>query len=196
MIAVAGLKVFDVSDSAGAFALSGLPAGKQTIRILYRDDVFFERPFSLRAGRTLRLDVLLDVDAVELAPVVVEARSLRAERSLVGFYERRKFGWGRFYSAEELTQRGSLLLRSLLAESGVQVLCRRGRCLPVTTSAGRQCVLSVYLDGFPLPYENMDFLHVDELAGVEVYKRGLEVPVEFQRPRTGGCGAVVMWNRH
>lgn len=196
MVAVAGVKLFDVSDSTGAFALSGLPAGKQTVRILYRDDVLFERPFTLRVGRTLRLEVLLDVDAVELAPVVVEARSVRSERSLVGFYERRKYAFGRFYTAEELAQRGSQLLRSLLGESGVQVLCRRGRCIPVIPNAGQQCVLSLYLDGFPYPSDDLDFLRVDDLAGVEVYKRALEVPIEFQRPtRTGGCGAVVMWRR-
>jgi hypothetical protein len=196
MVAVAGKQLFDVSDSTGAFALSGLPTGKQTVRILYRDDVFFERPFTLRAGRTLRLEVLLDVDAVELAPVVVEARSVRAERSLVGFYERRKYAFGRFYTAEELEQRGSQLLRSLLAETGVQVLCRRGRCLPVISNAGQPCVLSLYVDGFPFPLERLEFARVDDVAGVEVYKRALEVPVEFQRPaRTGACGAVLMWSR-
>ena len=34
--------------------------------------------------------MLLDVAAVEMSPIVVEARGLRADRSLAGFYDRRR----------------------------------------------------------------------------------------------------------
>ena len=96
MIAVRGTQVFDVSDSAGAFALAGLPSGRQMIRILYRDSVWHEQNIDLKPAKTLRLSVLLDLDAVALAPIVVEARSIRAERSLAGFYDRKKRGFGSF----------------------------------------------------------------------------------------------------
>jgi len=36
---------------------------------------------------------------------------------------------------------------------------------------------------------------LDELAAVEVYKHGLEVPLEFQRGFGGGCGAILIWTR-
>src|SRR5437763_8633805 len=48
------------------------------------------------------LSVLLDVDAVELSPIVVEARSWRADRSLAGFYDRKKWRFGRFYTLADL----------------------------------------------------------------------------------------------
>lgn len=196
MIAVAGTQTFDVTDSAGAFALSGLPAGKQTVRILYRDEVFHERGITLKAGKRLRLEILLDVDAVALAPVVVEARSIRATHSLAGFYERKKRGFGRFYTFEDLERRGYLPLRTLLVESGVQVRCGGLSCFPVSGSVWRRCVLPLYLDGLPFPVEDMDFIHADELAGLEVYKHGLDVPVELQVPFGSGCGAVMMWSRY
>src|SRR2546427_7164743 len=98
MVAVKGSRVFGVSDSTGSFALGGLPEGRQVVRILYGDSLSYEHEMDLKSGKTLRLAVLLDVVAAELAPIVVEAQTIRAERSLVGFYDRRKWTVGRFYT--------------------------------------------------------------------------------------------------
>src|SRR5256885_12808357 len=100
MIAVRGTQIFDVTNAAGSFALAGLPSGRQMIRILYRDSVSYEHQIRLTAGKTLTLSVLLDVDAIELAPIVVEAKTLRAERSLAGFYDRRKWRVGPVFKRE------------------------------------------------------------------------------------------------
>ncbi len=196
MIAIAGTQRFDVTDSSGAFALSGLPSGRQTVRILYRNDVLAEKPFRLKRGKTLELDVVLDVEAVELAPVVVEAERLPALRSLAGFYERRGRGFGRFYTFEDLQQRGALPIRMLLAESGIWEHCRMGRCIPVIQRMGQLCVPAVYLDGWPLPAEDVALWRADDLAGVEVYKSAIDVPWDFRRRIGYECGAVVMWSRH
>ena len=165
------------------------------IRILYRDSVSHEHPIKLTAGKTLTLSVLLDVDAIELAPIVVEAKTLRAERSLAGFYDRRKWGFGRFYTRQDLVRRRGLPLQSLLGESGVSMRCRLRDCIPLTWSAGRQCIMSLYLDGVRLPSDQLDLIHLDDLAGVEVYKRGFDVPVEFQSRFGNECGAALMWSR-
>lgn len=195
MIAVADSRVFGVSDSTGGFALSGLPTGKQTVRILYRDDLLTERPFTLKPGKTLQLEVLLDVEAVELAPIVVQARTVGSLRSLAGFYERRQRGFGRFYTFEDLERRGALPMRSLLLESGIDVRCRLGRCLPVI-ARGRACVPGVYLDGFPATSADLEFYRADDLAGLEIYKNAIEVPWDFRVGRGSSCGAVVMWTRY
>src|SRR5206468_2955760 len=71
MIAVRGTRIFDVSDSTGSFTLAGLPAGSQTVRIVYGDSLSYEQSITLRRGNTLTLAVLLDVAAVELTPIVV-----------------------------------------------------------------------------------------------------------------------------
>ncbi len=196
MIAVGGSRVFDVSDSAGAFKLSGLPSGQQTVRILYRDEVFSEHPVKLKRGRTVQLYVLLDLEAVELAPVVVEARSVRALRSLAGFYERRKRGFGRFYTFEDLERRGALRLDALLTESGVQVRCSFGTCVPLIQRGARLCVPALSLDGMPAATDDLAFLRADDLAGVEIYKSAIDVPWEFQRSVAGNCGAIVLWSRY
>ncbi|OLC04125.1 MAG: hypothetical protein AUH78_27270 [Gemmatimonadetes bacterium 13_1_40CM_4_69_8] len=195
MIAVRGTQLFDVSDSAGAFALTGLPSGHQIVRILYRDSVSYEQRIDLKRGKTLTLAVLLDMDAVELAPIVVEARSSRAERSLAGFYDRKQRGFGRFYTFRDLERRRSWTLRSLLGEAGVQIRCGRGYCLPISWSGTRYCVMSLFLNGMRLSPDDMDVIQVDDLAGVELYKRGFDVPMEFRYGFGDNCGAVLMWRR-
>jgi len=195
MIAVRGTQVFDVSDSAGAFALAGLPSGRQMIRILYRDSVWHEQNIDLKPAKTLRLSVLLDLDAVALAPIVVEARSIRAERSLAGFYDRKKRGFGHFYTFRDLERRRGWTLRSLLGEAGVQIRCGPAYCLPVSWGGTRSCIMSLFLNGMRLSPDDMDVIQVDDLAGVELYKRGFDVPPEFQWGFGNNCGAVLMWRR-
>ena len=196
MVAVRGSRVFDVSDSTGSFTLVGLPAGRQLVRILYGDSLAYEHEMDLKRGKTLTLSVLLDVVSAQLAPIVVEAQTLRADRSLAGFYDRKKRSAGRFYTLADLGQRASHSLDGLLGESGVQVVCRLGNCLPIGSDGSRQCVMALYLDGLRMPVAYLNQIRVDELAGVEVYKRGFDVPTEFRSGFRNTCGAVVMWSRH
>jgi Carboxypeptidase regulatory-like domain len=195
MVAVKGSRVFGVSDSTGSFALGGLPEGRQLVRILYGDSLSYEHEMDLHGGKTLNLAVLLDVVTAQLAPIVVQAQTLRADRSLVGFYERKKLSVGRFYTLADLAQRPAPSLESLLRESGIQVVCRVGSCLPIGSDGARQCVMALFLDGLRTPATFLNTVRVEELAGVEVYKRGFDVPTEFRPNFRNSCGAVVMWSR-
>jgi len=196
MVAVKGSRVFGVSDSTGSFALGGLPDGRQVVRILYGDSLSYEHEMDLKGGKTLKLAVLLDVVTAELAPIVVEAQTLRAERSLAGFYDRRKWSMGRFYTRADLEHSAAHSLDGLLGETGVQVVCRLGNCLPIGSDGARRCVMGLYLDGMRMPVASLNEIRVDELAGVEVYKHGLDVPTEFRSTFRNTCGAVVAWSRH
>jgi hypothetical protein len=194
MIVVRGTHRFEVTDSTGAFAVSDLPSGDQTVRILYGDSLSYEKVFHLTRGKTLVLAVLLDARALDLTPVVVEARSLLADLSLAGFYERRRAGSGRFYTYDQLEQAVPRSLRVLLFEAGVTVQCVRVRCVPTAVSGSRACVLSLYVDGVPIQAEEVESFHPDELAGVEVYRRAVDIPLQFRR-RYDDCGAILMWRR-
>jgi hypothetical protein len=194
IVAVRGTPVFDVSDAAGSFTLAGLPSGQQTLRIRYGDTLSYDHVIALRRAQTVTLSVLLAVDAVELTPIVVEARSPRAERSLAGFYDRKRSGFGRYYTLEEIERR-RLTLRALLLETGVQVRCGRGRCVPVGSTNGRVCLMTLLLNGMRFTGEDINLIHLDEVAGVEVYTRGLDVPNDFRAGSSDGCGAILMWSR-
>src|SRR5260370_34800983 len=104
MVAVRGARAFGVSDAAGAFLLAGLTPGRQTVRVLYGDNLSYEHEITLQRGKTLTLVVLLDVEALTLSPIVVEATGLGAQRTLAAFYERRKRGIGRYYSPADLDE--------------------------------------------------------------------------------------------
>src|SRR2546423_10138454 len=175
MIGFKGSRVFNVSDSTGSFPLVGLPGGRQTVRILYGDSLSYEKEMDLKQGKTLTLSVLLDVAATELAPIVVEAQTLSAERSLAGFYERKKSGFGRYYTLADLKRRPLETLQALLLESGVQVRCRVGQCVPLVSDGGRLCVMSLFLDGLRMPADYLNLARVDELAGEEGFKGPGEV---------------------
>ena len=196
MIAVPSVRTFDVSDSTGSFTLAGLPPGRQTVRILYDDSLSYQQELNLKRGKTVTLSVLLDVAAVELAPIVVEAQSLRAERSLAGFYDRKQLGFGRFYTLVDLDRLGDLSLRGLLGHAGVVVRCRLRSCVPVLMNGARACVMPLFLDGLRVSPDYLEILHVKELAGVEVYTHGVDVPVKFRWDVDGGCGAILVWSRY
>jgi len=57
-------------------------------------------------------------------------------------------------------------------------------------------VMSLFYDGMRLPADQIEMIRLDELAGVEVYKHGFDVPIEFQNPFGGDCGAVLAWSRY
>jgi hypothetical protein len=90
MIAVPAARRFVVTDSTGRFELAGLPAGRQKIRVAYQGRETEEYAFDVRRGKTKTLAVVLDVEAVDLEPIVVEARYPDDWRNLAGFYARKK----------------------------------------------------------------------------------------------------------
>jgi hypothetical protein len=193
MVALRGTQGFDVSDTAGSFTLAGLPSGQQVLRIRYGDTVSYDHPITLRPAQTLTLSVMVAVDAVELSPIVVEANTTRAERSLVGFYDRRRGGYGRYYTLEQIEH--SPGLQALLIGAGVRVNCGKGRCLPLGSSNNRICIMALFFNALRLAGDDLDRIHLDELAGVEVYVRPVDIPHEFRAGLTEGCGAILLWSR-
>lgn len=193
-IFVRGTHRFDVTDSAGAFAVSDVPSGDQTVRILYGDTLSYDKVLHFTRGKTLVLAVLLDAKAADLTPVVVEAQGLLADLSLAGFFERRRTAAGRFYTYDQLEQAVPRSLRVLLLEAGINVQCTRNRCVPLGVSGSRACVLSLYVDGVPIQAEEVEAFHPDELSGLEVYRRAADIPLGFRR-RQDDCGAILMWRR-
>jgi hypothetical protein len=193
-IFVRGTHRFDVSDSAGAFTVTDVPSGDQTVRILYGDTLSYEKAFHFTRGKTLELAMLLDARAPDLTPVVVQAQGLLADLSLAGFYERRRTAQGRFYTYDQLEQTVPRSLRVLLVQAGITLQCARHRCVPTAVSSSRACVVSLYVDAVPIQAEEVESFHPDELSAVEVYRRAPDIPLDFRR-RYDDCGAILLWRR-
>ncbi len=56
--------------------------------------------------------------------------------------------------------------------------------------------MAVFLDGMRLPADFLEEVRLDDLAGVEVYKRSFDVPWEFRSGFGDDCGVVAMWSRY
>lgn len=194
MVALRG--AFSVTDSAGRFTMTRLAPGQYGLRLEYagqrsRDDY----EIVLSRGRTLELSILLDVTVVDLAPIVVEAASTAYALSLAGFYERRGRGFGRFLTRADIERRHPPNLSAMLIGTGVVMRCGRTLlCSPVRVRSGRRCPVSVFIDGMKVENYNIDLIPTEDVLGLEVYRQGVDTPVEFSR-FSAPCGAVVIWTR-
>lgn len=197
-LTVRGTTMVDVSDSAGAFALARLPSGRQTLRIHYGDTLSYDQDMTLEPGKALILAVLLDVvEDVPLAPIVVDTNSYRGWRGLVGLYERKKAGRGRFYTPADLGRLGDVPLQTLFSVSGVVLRCREQRhCVPLAFNGARHCVMALFLNGSLVPPEYLEVVRVDQLAGVELYLHAVDVPAHFRSAFAQDCGATLLWSRN
>jgi hypothetical protein len=206
MIAVPAAHKFSVSDSSGAFRLAGLPTGKQKVRIAYEGRETAEYVFGFSGHRTQKLTVVLDVAAVDLAPLVVEAQARDFSRNLAGFYDRKKWysGFARFYTREDIEHVHVVRLSSLLAREGITVRCVSEGCIPAMWNRGNLCAVAVAIDGMAFMEQDYDNVQIDEVQAVEVYRSsfmafGLMPQIATFTP--GGvvgaraCASVLIWTR-
>lgn len=199
MISVPAVRRFTVTDSTGAFELRALPPGRQRVRIAYEGRETEEYEFLLRAGKAKKLVVVLDVEAVDLAPVVVEAQHRDWWRDLAGFYERRRRygGFAHFYTAEDLERWRPVTLSQLLVREGIVTHCTASGCPPMRWTRGRLCPVAVSVDGSPFWELDYDEIAIVDVQGVEVYRSAFMAPAADVGPAgpTGSCGSVQIWTR-
>lgn len=207
-ISVAGARRFAVTDSTGVFRLDGLPSGDQKLRISYHGRPTEEFDVVLRGDRTEKLVILLDVEALDLAPVVVMERRPLAWRNLAGFYERRAWygGTARFFTREDIDDSGAETLSALLTVAGITIRCWN-QCVPTRFIEGRFCVVPISMDGLPVWEYDFETIPADSIAAVEVYREWpMNNPLGSITPGALGthdgdafpyrmCGSVQIWMR-
>jgi hypothetical protein len=184
-----------VSDSAGAYAIGQTLAGD--VRMHARAMGY--EPLSLIV--TMRTDVATLVNLqlrplTELAPVTVSETGLRrGDERLIDFYERKRGGFGRFITREEIEKRNASDTRELLRSiPGVKII---GSRVAMSSGMGQNCVVQYFVDGVHVVQPPADFLvqfRPKDLEGIEVYRGPAETPLAFSR---GGalCGTIVLWTR-
>ncbi|HLZ46514.1 MAG TPA: carboxypeptidase-like regulatory domain-containing protein [Gemmatimonadales bacterium] len=214
LISAPAVHKFTVTDASGRFVLRGLPSGNHAIRVSYEGRETEEYTFSLDAGQSKRISVLLDPDAVDLNPLVVEAREPNLWRDLAGFYERRTTysGFARFFTREDIDRSRVAKVSGLLMSEGIVTLCLRYQeCHPTRWNRGTLCAVPVSVDGVAQHELDYDFLGIGDVAAVEVY-RGVP-PADlshsvvstpnsstwegtgYPAANSGSCGLVEIWTR-
>jgi hypothetical protein len=210
MVAVPEFALITVTDSLGRFAIGGLPAGRRAIRISYDGRVTEDYVFELAGARTKRIAVLLDVGAIDLDPLVEEAREANIWRDLAGFYARRQQyrGFARFFTREEISGTRLTKLSSLLTVEGIVTRCSQ-ECRPTRVTRNRICLVPVSVNGVAQREPDYDWIDISDVMGVEVY-RGVP-PADLSRALVptassstwmgtgwaagGSCGLVQIWTR-
>lgn len=208
-IAVPAAQRFAITDSSGRFEIPKLPSGAQGVRVSYNGRDAEEHVFELQGGKTKVLAVLLDVDAADLAPVVVEAQPPETWLDLAGFYARRTWykDAGRFFTREDIEQRHARSVQDVLAWEGIFTRCVQGGCVPTRAWMGRLCVVPVKIDGIPFYETDASFnkMAIGDVAAVEIYESNSWkfAPTAFPtnlgyrdagRP-LGTCGTALIWTR-
>jgi hypothetical protein len=210
LVSVPDIQKVVVTDAFGRFTIRGLPPGRRIVRISYDGRVTEDYAFDVEPEHSKRIAVLLDVDAVDLDPLVVEAREANIWRDLAGFYERRHEyrGFAHFFTREEIAHSRAGRISGLLTVEGIITRCTPA-CRPVRLTRGRLCAVSVSVDGVAQREPDYDWIDLSRVTGVEVY-RGVP-PADLNRNQmattsssmwmgTGlsaanQCGLVEIWTR-
>lgn len=190
-----------LSDERGYFSVT---ASKDGTFLVFGDALGYRRqregPFELDEGavRIVRF-------GLELAPIGIEGVEIQTERvaqavqylSNQGFYDRQKMGFGHFLTPERLERERpfAIYTRDLfrriagvrVRDNGIQMRSFRG---------GDFCYATMILDGVRVQHRNPDGLaQPDEIEGIEIYRRGSEMPMQYLTVAQG-CGVIVIWTKH
>ena len=196
---VVGTPGATLTRSNGEFALDSLPSGTQSLVVRQIGYAPVEQPIELSVRAPARVTVVMAKPAQVLNPVVVTAEAAEG-LDRVGFTSRKKSSGGTFITAKELEQRSHNLLTDVFRTvPGLRVV-PVGSDYQVESSRSPVggCV-SYYVDGAPFealyPGDVDRIYPIQEIAGIEVYQSGNNVPAMFQRPGASSCAVIVIWSK-
>ena len=201
-VAVVGTSIAATTDAAGKLRVAGVPAGVQTVEVRRLGYATRLKLVRLDPGQTAPLDFVLEVEAIPVAAIRVEAkrRDWGAEYlERAGFDRRRGMGFGQFVTRADIEKRNPTYLSDALRHiAGISFLPQRvrgGSYVTMGRTAGTRCPIQYFVDGTLIgPGFNIDEIRADDVQGVEVYRGASEVPPEFNR-RTAACGVIAVWTR-
>jgi hypothetical protein len=186
-----------VADSAGRFALAGLPVGRVTVSVRRLGFEPSHLVVDLIAGRQDTLIVVLAMLPRDLPGLTTSADS-RARIHLVDFYRHKESGMGRYFDRSQINaMRVSLLSDVLRRLPGVRISPDgRGRYVLRMNRSTRNCSPDFWIDNIRAPFLNVDDIPLSDIEAVEVYNGPGGLPPEYNhRFGNPSCGAVVIWTR-
>ena len=181
-------------DEAGRFRLSAERIGYATVE---------GQPVRLDADEVVEVEIRMQPEAVPVEPLRVLARREIERFTPDEFYDRmsRLEDKGYFMTREEI-EATEARLPSLALEWAPGTWIQRGRGFTadhdvLLMSYGGICKPAIYLNGRELPAWGTidDFVMVDRIEGIEIY-RGNFVPDTYPRdPGSWGCGYILVWTK-
>jgi hypothetical protein len=198
-VRIDGIGINYVTDESGFLRVSGLPSGPRRIQVGYLGFAPLDEVVAFDPARPTHLTVRLHVQPIPLAEVRVRGRqSILVSR---GFFERRRFGQGTFYTRDEIEQMRPRYMSDVLRRvAGIQVgnvgVGSRARPAIRGSSAGglRNCPIQYYIDGTFTSAFDIDDVVPTDVEGIEIYKGAATLPPSYNKG-TASCGLVLIWTR-
>ncbi|MGH7625647.1 MAG: carboxypeptidase regulatory-like domain-containing protein [Gemmatimonadaceae bacterium] len=188
------------SDTAGAFTLTGLPAGTQTLEARHVGFVATRMTVDLASGRAAPVSVSMAERADVLDAVTVYGKKSARVRDNTGFLDRQKAGLGYFLTRADIEKRNALTFTDLLRMApGFLVYPTGGLGYEIVSNRDQSCQPQIFIDGVLIRESDAasiidDLVSPGEISGVEVYAGSLETPPEF-RGASSTCGSIVIWTK-
>jgi hypothetical protein len=183
-----------VTDTAGRFTLTGLPAGAASVTARRLGFAPGQVKVDLADGRTDSIHIVLTMLPARLPGLDAEAW---ARIRLADFYRHRETAQGYFLDRHQLdsmhVRRISDLMRRV---PGIRFLVDRSGRLQLRMSRSESCPPDFWIDGQRAAQLNVDDVPLADVEAIEIYRGPSGLPPEYNvRFGNPGCGAVVIWTR-
>jgi hypothetical protein len=192
-VRVRDARASDVTDAAGLYIINGLPAGTQIVTMQQLGYAAAEFPVELRAGETVKRDLLLQ-RVVSLDSIRVVAK----RPQLAEFEDRRAHSAGRYMTATEIAARKLTNTPKLIQTlGGFKVTGVGNDAKLISTQAligDPNCAtegVNVIIDGRDGTIINA--LHPAQIGGLEIYATPSLAPAKYAD--RAKCGLVIMWTK-
>jgi len=178
------------TNRQGFFEIADISAGAILIEVEHPN--YAPRTDTLASMPGISLDVRLGIapEAIPLEPLVVSVRNDRLES--VGFYRRQQMGIGNHWDSGQIEALQPVQLSDVFRRrpvAGVRVDRGQFGEVALTSSRGRGCQLSTWLDEVNMPGWDLDSYPWEFVAAMEVYV-GSQVPARFM----DSCGVLLIWS--
>ena len=196
--------VVGVTNEAGMYEVPVLSVSGPSFTLVYRRIGYSTSEQNATvpdSGSQVRLDLTLLPAPTDLERIIVSGERIAvANPGLVGFYERRERGFGRYLTGEEIQRIGGIDLTNHLRRLRVRAEFPDLRD-PFSRPTFSECYVA-FVDGIRL----MDLTTINEwvparsLGGIEVHRPNeiSNLPREFVTPPPPGCqataGVIMFWS--
>lgn len=198
MVLLLGTQLTARSDVDGAFRLTGLPAGTQSVEV--REIGYSPKRFAvdLTPHRPSTLTATLDERTTVLKTMEITAKR---GSEIAGFDQRKKTGLGYYMDRDQIEKTATISTTDLFRQVPGLTVAWDGQGYEVqvnrTSNAG-MCPVAYYIDGSPFLSVGDDIDQIvrpEDIAAIEVYKSSAETPMQFQGADGGPCGTIVIWTK-